>query len=391
MSCSGGEASVMADSVVGRSVAFPPLAPEHAARVKSTLGPLVAIANPLDYHTFIWNRQAEMEATFSAMLSGGFDLNLLVLDFPRTDRCSDADWWTAARAFQAALAANSAKGAIVASMAENLPEAHAERLIETGVVPLHGIAEAIDAAEAAAFIGAAWKAPRAVPVAGTAGRAARPAEPLLADEAEAKAKLRTAGLSVPEGRRAANPAEAAEAATALGFPVALKALGVAHKSERGAVRLGLGDAAAVHAAAVEMSGYGTGLYVERMVTGGVAELIVGVVADPVFGRVMTLGSGGVMVELLQDSETLLLPAGGDAVEAALRRLKLFPLLDGFRGRPRADIGAAVDAVLKIAAFVLDRPGVEELDVNPLIVCGEGRGAFVADALLVERCMENGHG
>src|SRR5690606_24563178 len=133
-----------------------------------------------------------------------------------------------------------------------------------------------------------------------------------------------------------------------------------------------------------------GLYVERMVTGGVAELIVGVVADPVFGRVMTLGSGGVMVELLQDSETLLLPAARDAVEAALRRLKLFPLLDGFRGRPRADIDAAVDAVLKIAAFVLERPGVEELDVNPLIVCGEGKGAFVADALLVERCMENGH-
>ena len=69
-----------------------------------------------------------------------------------------------------------------------------------------------------------------------------------------------------------------------------------------------------------------------------------------------------------------------------------PSLDGFRGRPRADLDAAVDAVLKIANFVLGHPAtVEELDVNPLIVCGEGMGAFVADALLVERCMEEQDG
>ena len=111
----------MADSAAGRSVHFPALEPEHASAVRSTLGPLVKIANPLDYHTFIWNREAEMEATFAAMVGGGFDLNLLVLDFPRSDRCSDADWWTAANAFQKALAAGSAKGAIVASMTENLP------------------------------------------------------------------------------------------------------------------------------------------------------------------------------------------------------------------------------------------------------------------------------
>ena len=79
---------------------FPPLSREHAARVKSTLGPLVAVANPLDYHTFIWNNEPEMAATFAAMIAGGFDLNLLVLDFPRRDRCADADWWTAANAFE---------------------------------------------------------------------------------------------------------------------------------------------------------------------------------------------------------------------------------------------------------------------------------------------------
>ena len=84
--------------------------------------------------------------------------------------------------------------------------------------------------------------------------------------------------------------------------------------------------------------------------GGVAELIVGVTRDPLFGPVMTVGSGGVLVELLKDSATLLLPASRDEIEAALRGLKLFPLLDGFRGRPKADLDAAIDAILGIAGF-----------------------------------------
>ncbi|TIW85119.1 MAG: acetate--CoA ligase family protein, partial [Mesorhizobium sp.] len=98
MSCSGGEASVMADSAEGRWVNFPVLSDTHRAHVKSTLGPLVAVANPLDYHTFIWNNEPAMTATFTAMVSGGFDLNMLVLDFPRPDRCSDIDWWATLRA-----------------------------------------------------------------------------------------------------------------------------------------------------------------------------------------------------------------------------------------------------------------------------------------------------
>ena len=155
----------MADSAEGRTVAFPALSETHRAHVKSTLGPLVAVANPLDYHTFIWNNEPAMTATFTAMVSGGFDLNMLVLDFPRLDRCSDADWWSAVRAFDAALKINGARGAIVASMLENLPEEHAAELFGRDMVPLHGIVEAMDAAEAAAFIGDAWKQKVSQPVA----------------------------------------------------------------------------------------------------------------------------------------------------------------------------------------------------------------------------------
>jgi acyl-CoA synthetase (NDP forming) len=202
-------------------------------------------------------------------------------------------------------------------------------------------------------------------------------------EAAAKSLLTEYGLPVPSGRKASTPDQAAAVARELGFPVALKALGVAHKSEHGAVRLNLASIAEAEAVARDLLPLGSGLYVEKMVADGVAELIVGIARDPLFGPVMTVGSGGVLVELLQDSATLLLPASREEIEAALRGLKLFPLLDGYRGRPKADISAAIDTVLGVASFALDNADkIEELDINPLIVCRQGKGAWIADALLV---------
>lgn len=386
MSCSGGEASVMADTAEGRRVYFPALTEAHKARVQETLGPLVAVANPLDYNTYIWGKQDALTATFSAMASGGFGLNMLVLDFPRTDRCSDADWWPTVNAFEAALKANNASGAIVASMGENLSEDHSVELLRRGIVPIHGIAEAFDAAEAAVFVAEAWKRPSSSSIEAHGarhGRVESVAPERQPDEATAKAMLAVAGLPVPQGRQAASVAEAVAAAEALGFPVALKALGVAHKSELGAVRLNLKNAEDVRDAAAALLPLGSGLYVEAMVTGGVAELIVGLTRDPVFGSVMTVGTGGVLVELLKDSATLLLPATRGEIEVALRSLRMFPLLDGYRGRAKADLDAAIATIEKIARFAMAHAGgIEELDINPVIVCAEGKGAWIADALLV---------
>lgn len=382
MSCSGGEASVMADAADGRDVFFPPLEAGHGEKVRATLSSLVAIANPLDYHTFIWNDGPAMTKTFQAFTAGDFDLNMLVLDFPRNDRCSDEAWWVAVNAYADALQANGVPGAVVASMTENLPEEYCAGMLARGVVPLHGIAEAMDAAEAAAFIGETWAKPPPAAIGAPDADAALLAEG-VPDEAEAKALLARHGLPVPPGRTATTPDEAAAAAAALGFPVALKALGIAHKSEAGAVRLNLAEEAAIRAAASELAGLGSGLYVEAMIGGGIAELIVGITRDPLFGPVMTVGTGGVLVELLKDSATLLLPASPEEIGEALRGLRLFALLDGFRGRPKADLEAAIETISGIAAFALAHAdSIRELDINPLIVCRQGEGAWIADALLV---------
>ncbi|GAB4375903.1 MAG: acetate--CoA ligase family protein [Kiloniellaceae bacterium] len=382
MSCSGGEASVMADSAVGRRVHYRALTAEQTRTVKATLGPLVTVANPLDYHTFIWANEPAMTATFTAMVGAGFDLNLLVIDFPRGDRCADGDWWATLRAFETALKAHGAKGAVVASLPENISEAQAADLLARSLVPLGGIAEALDAAEAAADIGAAWRREAPPPVA-LATETAGPAVTL--DEAAAKALLAQHGVAVPAGRRAADAADAVKAAEELGYPVALKALGLAHKTEAGGVYLNLAGADALRSAAKRLAGLGSGLYVERMVEAPLAELIVGITADPPFGLVLTLGSGGVLVELLRDTVTLPLPATRTEIEGALGVLKSAPLLAGFRGRPKGDLNAAVEAIEAVQRLALaEAASIVELEINPLIVAAEGRGAFAADALIVRK-------
>ena len=138
MCCSGGEAGVIADAVEGTGVALPDLAPEHAAAVGATVHPLVTVANPLDYHTFSWGDEAALAGTFTAFARAGFDATMLVLDFPRADRCEDAEWWVAANAFERAMDAAGARGIIAATLGENLSEETAERLIGRGIAPLAG-------------------------------------------------------------------------------------------------------------------------------------------------------------------------------------------------------------------------------------------------------------
>lgn len=380
MSCSGGEAALIADAALGTGLRFRPLDPAQTAQVAATVSALVTVSNPFDYHTFIWANAPAMTETFAAMMAAAFDLTLLVLDLPRGDRCSDADWVPSLEALMAASHRTGRKAALVASMPEGLPEEQAQRLVAAGVAPLLGIDDALAAIAAAAEAGDILRVADAL----------LPAEPvslapgLVRTLSEWQGKRRLAGHGVPvaEGRLVRSPEEAVAAAEAIGFPVVLKATGadLAHKTELGAVRLNLADAAEVRDAATALIGLGEALLVERMIGGAVAELIVGIGRDPLLGLHLVLGSGGTLVELVGDRRILLLPAGRAEVAAAIRSLKVARLLDGHRGRPPGDLDAAVDAVLAIQGFALAHAGrLAELDVNPLIVTSSG--AVAADVLL----------
>jgi acyl-CoA synthetase (NDP forming) len=380
MSCSGGEAALVADAVNGRRVHFRALTDDDRIRVRATLNDFVAITNPLDYHTFVWGNAKAMAATFSAMMQSRFDLSLLILDFPRMDRCNeDADWDAASAGLSEAVRQTGGRAAVVASLPENMPENRAAALMASGIAPLAGIDEALTAAEAAAFIGEAWSAPASEPIL-AAARVSNVCPRTLA-EAETKQMLSAFGLSVPKFAATHSPVDAVAAADAIGYPVAVKALGIAHKSEAGAVRLNLASAAEVEAAAKALAGRGQGILVETMVTDGVAELLIGVSRDKRFGLLMTIAAGGVLVELLGDCMSLLLPATEQEIRAAMLSLKTAPLLKGYRGRPVADLGAAVAAAVAIARFAeAHADTLDELEVNPLIVRPAGRGAVAVDAL-----------
>ncbi len=371
-SCSGGEAGLVADAAARRGLEFPLLGEAQRARLRAVLGPRVALANPLDYHTYIWGDVAAMQETYLAMLGPEVALGLVVADFPREDRCSAADWEPVIVALGSAARAAPAPMALLSSLAENIPEAAAERLMALGVAPLAGIEDGLDAVAAAAWLGRERTGadPLLLP---------RPAQdPRMLSEAEGKAALAAHGLDVPTGQRCASAAELARAARALRIPLVLKAEGVAHKTEAGAVALGLRSQVAVRDAARAMAG--EGWLLEEMVAGGVAELLLGVVLDPAHGYVLTLGAGGTLAEVMQDSVSLLLPVGAKDIAAALRRLRLAPLLAGYRGAPAADGAAIVRAVLAVQAYVTANHGrVEEVEINPLI-CTPDR-AVAADVLI----------
>ncbi|GAC1043722.1 acetate--CoA ligase family protein [Rhizobium sp. No.120] len=382
MSCSGGEASLMADAAVGRNVEFRALKAEQLPALRATLGPMVTLSNPLDYHTFVWGDLGRQTEAFSAMFAGGYALNLLVLDFPREDRCDGADWMITVAAVAAAAKLTGARAGILATLPENMPEAIAQRLIESGIVPLCGISEALVAADIAGGIAKAWNRPRPLPLL-SAFIAEGEVETL--SEAAAKAELAAAGLAVPLGRIAATAGEAADCAEQLGFPVALKALGVEHKSDVGAVKLNLWDRNAVRDAAEGMAGVAHGFLVERMIDRPIAELIVGAVRDPVIGLTLTVGAGGILVELLEDSIVLPLPVTKAEVLERISRLKVRKLIEGYRGSAGSSVEIVADAVLSAAEYVVKNAAhLEELDINPLMVLAESRGAVAADALIRRR-------
>jgi acyl-CoA synthetase (NDP forming) len=193
------------------------------------------------------------------------------------------------------------------------------------------------------------------------------------------------GLPLIEQKIVATAAEAGIAAAQIGGEIALKAIApdVLHKTEAGAVRLRLGGADAVRAAAQEMSDFlssrghvPSGFVVQKMAERGV-EMLVGVVHDPQFGPVVACGAGGVQVELLKDVSVRITPLSIEDASEMIRELKTYPLLKGFRGSVAGDVAALEDGLLRVSAMVEDIPQIAELDCNPFVV--QQTGATILDA------------
>ena len=398
LTCSGGAAAMLADYAQIAGLEFPPPTGRTTEVLAGCLPHTATVSNPLDYTTPIWGQPERVRPVFDAVLRDPRDVAVIVQDYPLEgiDESKDS-YLNDARSFIAATRAAGIPAAVCSTLPENIDRETREMLIAEGVAPMQGIREAIDA-----IAGAVWHGRRRERLRRDARRAGDEAGAGLAagtgtgvgvgagvksvrvgpvkmlDEHQAKTRLRGAGMPVPAGR-VTSARDAPDAAANLGFPVALKMVShrLPHKTEAGAVALGISSRAEAEAAVAriraDVGRHDAGamsdrFLVERMVEPPVAELLVNVRTDPRFGLAMTLASGGVLTELVADAVTILLPADRVELEEALGRLRVSRLLNGFRGAAPVDRTMIVDALSRLVAH-LCREGndVVEVEINPLFI------------------------
>jgi acyl-CoA synthetase (NDP forming) len=394
LATSGGDAGLVADMAEAHRIEFPAVTSHGRASLEQILPPYANIANPLDFTTTPWGDANAMRQCCDALLSDGPGAAAMILDYPKEETGERAACAIAADAFAASARQHGVPAAIISVFADLMPTDHAARIAEAGVAPLQGLAEGITALGAAMWYGATRDrilrvgSVSSLPVLQTGDDS--PGRRVL-DEWHSKRMLAEYGLTIPAGEQVA-PDQAAAAAQRLGFPVCVKVVSedFPHKTEAGAIALKLESVEAV-IDAVERITRSVAAYaphvqidrllVERMAGAPLLELIVGVKREANFGFALVLGTGGVLVELIRDTTTLLLPVREEDVRAALLGLKLGPLLTGYRGSRPADLDAVVRNIMAIAQFALAHAdSLVELDVNPLLVLEDG--AVAVDALIV---------
>lgn len=372
LSCSGGEAALVADRGPRHGVSFPGLPAGVAAEVAVALGHRVAVTNPLDYHTYLWGDRAGLERVFTAALRAPVDVGLLVVDFP-SDEHDTRGWHVAVDAAVAAHRATRRPLVVTSVLAEQLPADVRDHLAGRGVPAIGDL----DVALAAVAVAARMPG-RPVPhvdVPAGAPRSLRRRDPPRARRA-----LVAGGVTVPPGMFCGRD-DIENTAVDVGYPVALKVADVDHRTEIGGVAVDLRSAPDLRAAAAAMPGVDGRFLVERHVAGAVAELLVGVRREPLLGCSVTFGAGGALVDLFDDAVTLLAPVATVDVRRALAELRVGRVLAGHRSRPAGDLAAASEAICRLVAVVLDDPGIVELEVNPLLVLTDG--VCAVDVLLLE--------
>ena len=381
----GGHAALAGDLAEAHGLEVAPFAaPLHEA-LRATLPPSADAGNPVDLAG-----AGDRDVGIFARTLG------LVLAAPEVDAALVSGWFGAYAEYGELFAA--AELVVAERIGAQAREAGKPVLVHT-TVPAGPVATLLRQAGVPVFR-AAEDAVRTLAALVAAG-AEPPGVPALPPSAEpvteggywaARELLRAAGLPFPPARRVTSAEEAVAALAELGGPVALKALGVVHKSDAGGVALGLATAAEVADAHAAMAARlrAPGYVVERMagLRDGV-ELIAGVRRDPRFGPVAMLGLGGVFAEVLGDVAFALAPVGAAEALAMLDRLAGAPLLRGARGRPPVDADAVASAVAALTALAAAHPEIAELEVNPLLAGPAGCVALDARLVLATPTHEEG--
>jgi acyl-CoA synthetase (NDP forming) len=388
--CSGGDVAMLADSAEGTDVVFPEPSAAAQSDLARLLPEIATISNPLDYTTPLWGQETVLNRVFRSTLKDGFDAALLVQDYPPQALDEDRPMYLAdARAFIEATRAAGIPGAICSTVPENIDVDARQFLLEQRVAPLQGVAEAVTAISGASKFGQKRKESIGqLDVMRLRLPGCDHKELQNYDEWESKQFLARFEIPVPDGRLA-SAAEAPAAAAELEFPVAVKFIhkDITHKTDLGALHLNLmtkdevGDAVADITKRIGSGDISDGKFlVEQMITPVIAEVLVGVVNDDKFGHVLTIGSGGALVELIRDTHTLLLPTTHKEIHQAITGLRVSQLIAGYRNQISVSLEHLVDLILRVTYLSesLDA-ALGELELNPVLISPSGPVAV--DAVL----------
>lgn len=392
LACSGGDAGLIADYAERNGLSLPKLDDSQRRELAAVLPGYANIVNPLDFTTAIWGDREALDSMLDSVLRSPADAALLVLDYPDQASGERPQCDLLLELYCAALARHGKPGFVASAFPELLPASARERLHAQGVAALQGVEDGL-----AAWGRIAHYQQRRAALLARGESALLPICPQaltgqgrLLDEWQAKQALSAFGLPLPQGLLS-TPGQALQAAQALGYPLVLKVVSSAlpHKTEAGGVALNLGSPEAVQTALEDMRASLARhapelafeqVLLERMAPPPLAELIVGIKRENGFGLALVLGAGGILVELLKDSRSLLLPTNAAAIREALLSLRSAPLLQGFRGRPAVDLDALVQAIRAVADYACEHAEqLLELDVNPLLL--NAQGVVAVDALI----------
>ena len=378
---SGGMAVTMADEADARGLELPVLPPSAQERLGSLIPPFGSTRNPVDVTAQIIT-SATQYANVIETVTGSEEIDAVALYAGSRSRTAES----IARAV-VDLHARTEKPLVAVS------DGRIARTLEAAEIPTYGDpARAIRALAALASQGPVRAGTAHEPDSQRRAEArsllrANGADGVLLED-EAKALLSRYEIEAAREERAGDPDEAAEAAARIGYPVALKMLSreAPHRSQFGGVKLGLGDAVAVRrahaellAAAAERGFELEGVLVQEMVP-GTLHLALGLVTDPSFGPIVTVGLGGVLVEIIDRTAMRRAPLDEPTAMDALRSISSGRLLAPPRGLTKEAAARVTEAMIALGRLGLELPEVAELDLNPLVVTGDGR-AVAADALI----------
>ena len=388
LSLSGGEIALALDAAEENGIAFAPLG-EAEAKIKPLMPAFSNLSNPLDL-TWVGLYDPKVAEACAKAMGELAEVGALVLaqDAPTGLGAQQAGRY--ATLLQAVARGAEAAGKPLVAVTNLSDEPHPELARvsgECGVPYLRGTREGLNAI--ARYARWSTRPKRVEPVLNKTIKAVAQRTMLLfagrmPAENEARKVLACYGIVGPTEILVANPAQAANAAMEIGFPVVLKGIvpGTIHKSDAGLVKLRLGTAEAVRDAAQQMKA--RAFLVQKMEF-PVAEILVGARVDPDFGPLIVVGAGGINVELYKDVAVRIAPINEEEALEALAATKISRVLDGWRGAPPADKKAAAKTIAAVSRFIADFAGeVQEVEINPLAVFAEGKGCLALDAVIVAK-------